>query len=434
MTMDVKFTKQETVKTNVVKLEFSVSAADFDAALAKAYQKEANRFQIPGFRKGKAPQAMVERYYGEAVFYESAIDIVFPEAYTQIIKDQGIQPVSQPSIDIGENIGRGKGCDFIVEVTVRPEVKLGQYKELETKKASIRITEKDIMAEINKVADRNARMVNIEDRAAQNGDITNINYRGLLDGVAFEGGTAENQDLTLGSGKFIPGFEEQIVGHNVGEEFNINVTFPEEYGAENLAGKAVVFEIKLNAIKVRELPTIDDEFASDVSEFDTLDAYKADVKKQLRKDAEEKARKELETTLIEKAVENAEMDIPHVMFHNQVHAMLEDMDMRLRYQGMSLEQYMQYMGVTADKLEEIYMPQAEKSVKARLVIEQIIKEENITVTDEEVQADIEKKAEEYGNKDEFMKYVNDELRAEFADQLKSQKAIALLVDTVKYTK
>ncbi len=432
--MDVKFTKQETVKTNVVKLEFSVSAADFDAALAKAYKKDANRFQIPGFRKGKAPQAMVERYYGEAVFYESAIDIVFPEAYTQVVNEQGIQPVSQPSIDIGENIGRGKGCDFIVEVTVRPEVKLGQYKELETKKASIRITEKDIMAEINKVADKNARMVNVEDRAAQNGDITTIDYRGLLDGVAFEGGTAENQELTLGSGKFIPGFEEQIVGHNVGEEFNINVTFPEEYGAENLAGKAVVFEIKLHAIKVRELPTIDDEFASDVSEFDTLDAYKADVKKQLRKDAEDKARKELETTLIEKAVENAEMDIPEVMYHNQVQAMLEDMDMRLRYQGMSLEQYMQYMGVTMDKLQEIYMPQAEKSVKARLVIEQIIKDENITVTDDEVQADIEKKAEEYGNKDEFMKYVNDELRAEFADQLKSQKAIALLVDTVKYTK
>lgn len=432
--MDVKFTKLETVKTNVVKLEFSVSAADFDAALAKAYQKEANRFQIPGFRKGKAPQAMVERYYGEAVFYESAIDIVFPEAYTQVVKDQDLQPVSQPSIDIGENIGRGKGCDFIVEVTVRPEVKLGQYKELETKKASIRITEKDIMAEINKVADKNARMVNVEDRPAQNGDITTIDYRGLLDGVAFEGGTAENQELTLGSGKFIPGFEEQIVGHSIGEEFNINVTFPADYGAENLAGKAVVFEIKLHAIKVRELPAIDDEFASDVSEFDTLDAYKADVKKQLRKDAEDKARKELETTLIEMAVANAEMEIPEVMYHNQVNAMLEDMDMRLRYQGMSLEQYMQYMGVTADKLHEIYMPQAEKSVKARLVIEQIIKDENITVTDEEVMADIEKKAEEYGNKDEFMKYVNDELKAEFADQLKSQKAIALLVDTVKYTK
>ncbi|MBR5137849.1 MAG: trigger factor [Clostridia bacterium] len=432
--MDVKFNKLETVKTNVVKLEFSVSAADFDAALAKAYQKQANRFQVPGFRKGKAPQAMVERYYGEAAFYESAIDIVFPEAYTQVIMEQGINPVSQPSIDIGENIGRGKGCDFIVEVTVRPEVKLGQYKELETKKASIRITEKEIMAEINKVAEKNARLVNVEDRAAQNGDITTIDYRGLLDGVAFEGGTAENQELTLGSGKFIPGFEEQIVGHNIGEEFNINVTFPAEYGAENLAGKAVVFEIKLHAIKVRELPAIDDEFASDVSEFDTLDAYKADVKKQLRKDAEEKARKELETTLIEMAVANAEMEIPEVMYHNQVNAMLEDMDMRLRYQGMSLEQYMQYMGITADKLHEIYMPQAEKSVKARLVIEQIIKEENIVVTDDEVMADIEKKAEEYGNKDEFMKYVNDELKAEFADQLKSQKAIALLVDNVKYTK
>lgn len=432
--MDVKFNKLETVKTNVVKLEFSVSAADFDAALAKAYQKQANRFQVPGFRKGKAPQAMVERYYGEAAFYESAIDIVFPEAYTQVIMEQGINPVSQPSIDIGENIGRGKGCDFIVEVTVRPEVKLGQYKELETKKASIRITEKEIMAEINKVAEKNARLVNVEDRAAQNGDITTIDYRGLLDGVAFEGGTAENQELTLGSGKFIPGFEEQIVGHNIGEEFNINVTFPAEYGAENLAGKAVVFEIKLHAIKVRELPAIDDEFASDVSEFDTLDAYKADVKKQLRKDAEEKARKELETTLIEMAVANAEMEIPEVMYHNQVNAMLEDMDMRLRYQGMSLEQYMQYMGITADKLHEIYMPQAEKSVKARLVIEQIIKEENIVVTDDEVMADIEKKAEEYGNKDEFMKYVNDELKTEFADQLKSQKAIALLVDNVKYTK
>ena len=432
--MDVKFNKLETVKTNVVKLEFSVSAADFDAALAKAYQKQANRFQVPGFRKGKAPQAMVERYYGEAAFYESAIDIVFPEAYTQVIMEQGINPVSQPSIDIGENIGRGKGCDFIVEVTVRPEVKLGQYKELETKKASIRITEKEIMAEINKVAEKNARLVNVEDRAAQNGDITTIDYRGLLDGVAFEGGTAENQELTLGSGKFIPGFEEQIVGHNIGEEFNINVTFPAEYGAENLAGKAVVFEIKLHAIKVRELPAIDDEFASDVSEFDTLDAYKADVKKQLRKDAEEKARKELETTLIEMAVANAEMEIPEVMYHNQVNAMLEDMDMRLRYQGMSLEQYMQYMGITADKLHEIYMPQAEKSVKARLVIEQIIKEENIVVTDDEVMADVEKKAEEYGNKDEFMKYVNDELKAEFADQLKSQKAIALLVDNVKYTK
>lgn len=432
--MDVKFNKLETVKTNVVKLEFSVSAADFDAALAKAYQKEANRFQIPGFRKGKAPQAMVERYYGEAVFYESAIDIVFPEAYTQVIMEQGINPVSQPSIDIGENIGRGKGCDFIVEVTVRPEVKLGQYKELETKKASIRITEKEIMAEINKVAEKNARLVNVEDRAAQNGDITTIDFRGLLDGVAFEGGTAENQELTLGAGKFIPGFEEQIVGHNVGEEFNINVTFPADYGAENLAGKAVVFEIKLHAIKVRELPAIDDEFASDVSEFDTLDAYKADVKKQLRKDAEDKARKELETTLIEMAVANAEMEIPEVMYHNQVNAMLEDMDMRLRYQGMSLEQYMQYMGITADKLHEIYMPQAEKAVKARLVLEQIMKEENIVVTDEEVMADIEKKAEEYGNKDEFMKYVNDELKSEFADQLKSQKAIALLVDNVKYTK
>lgn len=432
--MDVKFNKLETVKTNVVKLEFSVSAADFDAALAKAYQKEANRFQIPGFRKGKAPQSMVERYYGEAVFYESAIDIVFPEAYTQVIMEQGINPVSQPSIDIGENIGRGKGCDFIVEVTVRPEVKLGQYKELETKKTSIRITEKEIMAEINKVAEKNARLVNVEDRAAQNGDITTIDFRGLLDGVAFEGGTAENQELTLGAGKFIPGFEEQIVGHNVGEEFNINVTFPADYGAENLAGKAVVFEIKLHAIKVRELPAIDDEFASDVSEFDTLDAYKADVKKQLRKDAEDKARKELETTLIEMAVANAEMEIPEVMYHNQVNAMLEDMDMRLRYQGMSLEQYMQYMGITADKLHEIYMPQAEKAVKARLVLEQIMKEENIVVTDEEVMADIEKKAEEYGNKDEFMKYVNDELKSEFADQLKSQKAIALLVDNVKYTK
>ncbi len=432
--MDVKFSKKETIKTNTVQLEFSVSAADFDAALDRAFAKEAHRFQIPGFRKGKAPRAMVERYYGETVLYERAIDDVFPEAYSQVVREQDVDPVSQPSLDIGENIGRGKGCDFIVTVTVRPEVKLGQYKGLEAAKTTIRITEKEIQAELDKVADKNARIINIDDRAVQSGDIVTIDYRGLLDGVAFEGGTAEGQDLTIGSGTFIPGFEDQIIGHSIDDEFSIDVTFPENYGKEDLAGKAVVFEIKLHAIKVRELPKIDDEFASDVSEFDTLDEYKADIKKNLRKAAEDKARQELETALIEKAVENAEMEIPEVMYHNQAHAMLEDMDMRLRYQGMSLEQYMQYTGSSFEQLEQMYMPQAKKLVASSLVINQIIKEENIQVTDEEIQADIDKKAEEYGNKDEFLKYVNDDVRKEVADRLKAKKAVDLLVDSATFTK
>ena len=328
--------KVEKTEKNVVEFEFSASGEDFRNAIEKAYKKNVGQIAIPGFRKGKAPRQIVEKYYGSEIFYEDAVNIVLPDAYDKALEEQNIEAVAQPEIDV-KSISKEDGVVFTAKVTVKPDFELGQYKGVETKKITHRTTEKDINAEIEKVRERNARQVNIEDRAAELKDTVTIDFEGFCDGVAFDGGKGENFDLTLGSGQFIPGFEEQLVGKNIGEEVEVNVTFPEEYHSEELKGKDAMFKVKINAIKAQELPELDDEFAKDVSEFDTFEEYKADITKKLKEQNKEKAKKELEDKILEIICENTEIDIPEAMFETAVENQIRDFAMQLSYQGLSID-------------------------------------------------------------------------------------------------
>ncbi len=415
-----KGTKKE---KNVVSFEFSVSGEDFRAAIEKAYRKNVGKINVQGFRKGKAPRQIIERYYGTEVFFEDAVNIVLPDAYDKAIEEQNIEAVAQPEIDI-KDISKEDGVVFTAKVTVKPDFKLGEYKGVEVAKVTHRTTEKEINGEIEKIRTRNARMVTVEDRAAQLDDTVNINFEGFADGVAFEGGKGENFDLKLGSGQFIPGFEDQLVGKNIGEEVEVNVKFPKEYHAENLKGKKAMFKVTINSIKAQELPELDDEFAKDVSEFDTFDEFKADLTKKLKESNKEKSKRELEAKILETICNNTEIDIPEAMFETAVDGQIRDFAMQLRYQGIDLEQYAKYTGVTVDAMKAQFRPDAEKRVKTSLVLEKIAKVENIEVTEKELDAEIEKMAEQSKMKaEDVKKYVN-------MDDLKESKLMEKTLEFV----
>ncbi len=421
----------EKTGTNEVTIELSIDAEAFAAAEVKAYNRNKNKITVPGFRKGKAPKAFIEKYYGEGVFYDDALEIAFPEVYEAAIEEAGIDAVDNPfDFDI-KKIGKD-GVELSCKVTVKPEVEIGEYKGLKAEKETVSVTAEEVEAELKRKQEDNARIIDVDDRAVENGDIANIDYEGFNDGVAFEGGKAEGYDLTIGSGQFIPGFEEQIIGHSIGEEFDINVTFPEDYGAEDLAGKPVVFKIKVNGIKVKELPEIDDEFAKDVSEFDTLDELKADIEKSITESKQERADKEFESKLLDMITETVRGEIPQCMFETAIDNMINDMDYRLRMQGLDLKTYMKYIGMDEKALRETYKAQAEKDVKLMLAIEKIVKLEGIEATAEDIEAHYQKFADAYHTDIENIKKAVSEKVAK--GDITSQKAIDFIVENAKAVK
>ena len=427
--MSVKVEKSE--NKNEVKLEFTIEAKVFDEGIKKVFNKNAKYFNIPGFRKGKAPMNIVEKYYGAEIFYEDAFNEVVPAAYDEAIKAEKLDVVSRPDIDI-KQIGKGKDLIFTATVSLKPEVKLGKYKGVVADKTVYEVSEEDIEKEINLMADRNSRMVTVEDRAAQMGDTAVIDFVGSVDGVEFEGGKAENHELQLGSNTFIPGFEDQVAGMKVDEVKDINVTFPEEYFSKDLAGKAAVFKVTLHEIKVKELPVKDDEFSKDVSEFDTLAELKADVKAKKEEQNALRSKSELEEAVVKAISEASEVDIPAGMVDVEVENMAQDMDRRLSYQGINLEQYLKMVGQTMDDFKKQNEPAAKDSIKYRLVLEAIAKDAKVEVSDEEVDAKIKELAETYGRKEDELK-ANTELVENIKESLKSEKVITMVVENAKVT-
>lgn len=409
---------------NVREFELEISAADFDEAIQKAYKKNLKNFNIPGFRKGKVPFKIVEQYYGKGILYDDAINFAFPAVYDAAIKETGLEPVDRPEVDIKE-LEDGKPVVLTVRVTVKPSVKLGDYKGIEVEKAEYNVSDADVDKELEIKREQNARVIDIDDRAVENGDIADINYEGFLDGVPFEGGKGEGHKLTIGSGQFIPGFEEQLIGKNIGEEFDINVTFPEEYHAEELKGKPAVFKVKINGISKRELPELDDEFAKDISEKDTLDELKAEIKEDLEKKAKDTADAQNRNNVIDKILENVEVEIPAVMVEAQIDNIMRDFEMRLSYSGMKLEQYLQYTGSDLAKFREQFKEQAEKQVKTSLMLEEVAKLEKVEATQEEIDTELTKMAEQYKME---MDKIRELIQGEYLDSLKNDIAINKTVD------
>ncbi|MBP5493266.1 MAG: trigger factor [Clostridiales bacterium] len=411
---------------NIVVISLEATKEEFKDAMMKSYNKNKNRFQIPGFRKGKVPYQLVKQYYGEGVFYDDAIDFVANPKYSEAIKEHDLQVVSRPELDIQE-IGEDKGMKFTIAVTVKPEVELGKYEGVEAAYRYIAPTDETVEAELKRQQDRNGRMVPVEGRAVEDGDTVTIDYEGFVDGVAFEGGKAEGHDLKIGSNSFIPGFEEQLIGHNIDEEFPITVTFPEEYHAEELKGKEATFQIKLHAIKVKELPELDDDFAKDVSEFDTLDEYKADILKNQTEQAEKAAKDSFENEVVKVVSENAKVDIPECMIENEIDSMIEEQSYRMKYQGIELETYLKYMGQTMEEYRSGLKTMAESRVKSTLVLEACGKAMNIEATDADVEEEAEKLAAQYGMaKDDLMKRLsgNDKFIRESIVGRKTVEALA----------
>lgn len=415
--------KLEKLEGNKAKLSIEVSAEKFEEGVKKAFQKMKGRFSIPGFRKGKAPRAMVENHYGPEIFYEDAFEEIFPESYQEAVEEHELEVVSRPDIDI-LSIDKD-GVQYVAEVVLKPEVKLGKYEGIKVSKPTKKIAAKDVDAEIEKIRDQNARWVDVE-RAAKDKDSVNIDFEGSLDGVPFEGGAAKGQTLILGAGNFIPGFEEQIVGMKTGEEKDIDVTFPEQY-AEGLAGKDAVFAIKVNSVKERELPEVDDDFAQDVSEFETLADYKKDLKKQLQKKADDEAKAEVENQLLEAVAENAKMDIPDVMVESEIDYEINQLNYQLMYQGMKIEDYLQYAGITMDELRDQYRANATKQVRMMLTVQQLIKELNLDATDEEVVKKIEELAKEMDKTvDEYKKVMGGNPEERIKNSLIMEKLLDFL--------
>ena len=417
----------EKLSSNKVKLGFVVEPEKFEEGLKKAYNKMKGRINIPGFRKGKAPMRVIENHYGEGVFYEDALDAIFPELYQAALKEHDVQVVDRPELDV-EQIGRGKELKFTVEVFVRPDVELGEYKHLGLVKTVDEVTDDDVNAEIERARERSSRWVEIEDRPAKLDDQVNIDYAGFNGEEQFDGGTAQGYDLVLGSGSFIPGFEDQLVGHKVGEELDVNVTFPEQYHAEELAGKPVVFKVKINGIREKETPALDDDFVTEVSETaNTVDEYKAEIRANLEKAADERAEANFENEVLEKVCENAKVDIPAAMIEDQIDSQLRDMEMRMAYQGMKLDDYCKYTGQTREQLREMYKPQAEERVLGQLVLEAVKKAENIEATEEEIDAEMAKYAEQNKKSlEDFKKLLADGDKEYFAEAAAVRKTIDFL--------
>ena len=420
---------ENTENKNEVKLTFNIEAEKFEEAMKKVYTKTAKYFNIPGFRKGKAPMQLVERQYGSAIFYEDAFNELVPDIYDQAIKDNKIEAVSKPSIDIVQ-MEKGKELIFTAVVETKPEVELGKYKGIEIKKIEYNTTDKDIEHELGHMAERNSRLVSIEDRPVEKGDITTIDFVGSIDGVEFEGGKAENHELEIGSNTFIPGFEDQIIGMKIDEEKDIKVKFPEDYFSKDLAGKDAIFKVTLHEIKKKELPKIDDEFAKDVSEFDTLDELKNSIKEKLDTENTEKTKYETEEEAIKAVCDNTKLDIPNGMIELEIDNMVKDMENRLSYQGLNLNQYLQIMGKTETEIRDNFKEQAERNIKSRLVLEAIVKVEKIEATPEEIDEKIKEMAKQYGRKEDEL-LANEQLKGYVKGNLETEKAIDFIVKNAK---
>ena len=421
---------EKTKNANEVKLNVTIEAEKFDEAIKKVYFKSAKYFNIPGFRKGKAPMNIVEKYYGKEIFYEDAFNEVVPEELEKAVEENKLQVVSRPDIEVTQ-IGKGQDLIFTAVFQTKPEAELGKYKGVEIKKIEYKVTDEDVEHELGHMQEHNSRLISVEDRPVEKGDIANINFEGFVDGVAFEGGKAENHDLEIGSNTFIPGFEDQIIGMKIDEEKDIQVKFPDEYFSKDLAGKDATFKVKVNEIKKKELPTLDDEFAKDVSEFDTLKELKESIKKKQQEQNDERAKYETQDAVIKAVCENVKVDIPSGMIETETENMVKDMEQRLSYQGLKLDQYLQMMGKTREEMQKEYEPQAIEAIKSRLAIEAVIKAEKIEVPDIDVEEKMKEMAKNYGreNDEEFMK--NENVRNYIKQGVESEKALEFLVGNAK---
>lgn len=412
------------VETNKYELEIEISAEDFEAAIEKAYLKARKNIAMPGFRKGKAPRKLIEKEYGEQVFFEDAVNLLYAPVVNGAVEESGLELVTRPEVEVTE-ISKENGVKLKATCITKPEVEVKDYKGIEVEKVVNPVTDEDINKQLDALREKNVTVETVDDRAAENGDDVVIDFEGFKDDVAFEGGKAEDFTLSLGSGQFIPGFEDQIVGHNAGEEFDINVTFPEEYQVKELAGAPAVFKIKLKSISKKVMPELDDDMVKDSTEFDTVDEYKADVKKKLEEANEKHADSEVEAKIFDKVIENMTAEIPQVMFDNRVNEMISELEQRLAPQGISLDLYMQYTGQTIDTVKKAYAEQAEKQVKLRLALEKIAKIENIEVTEDELKAEFDKLAEAYKlDVDQIKQFIHD-------DDLKKDIAVGKAVDLIK---
>ena len=421
----------EKMEKNMAKLTIEVAAEDLEKAMQNAYQKAKGRISIPGFRKGKTPRKMIEQMYGKGVFLEDAVNALIPEHYSKALAECDLEIVSQPTIDITQ-AEPGKALIFTAEVATKPEVTLGDYKGVEVPKTEINVTDEDVDAEIRKEQEKNSRTINVEDRGAQLQDVVTIDFEGSVDGVPFDGGQATEYPLTLGSNTFIPGFEDQLVGAKVGDDVDVKVTFPEEYQAKELAGKEAIFKCAVKKIEAKELPELDDDFAKDVSEFDTLTEYKEHIKTNLVERKENEAKRAKEDAAVDKAIENAQMDIPDAMLQTQCRQMLDDFSRRMQSQGLSMDQYFQFTGMTADKMMEDMKPQALKRIQTRLVLEKVAEVENIQPTEEEVNEEISKMAEAYKMEADKLKELLGERELEqMKKDMAVQKAVTVIADAAK---
>ncbi|MBE7030772.1 MAG: trigger factor, partial [Ruminococcaceae bacterium] len=424
----MKLVKKEDTAKNVVKLTIEIDKETFAEGINQAYRKNVKKINIPGFRKGKAPRGIIEQFYGEGVFYEDAVNFVCPDAYEAAVKEAGIEPVDRPEIDI-ESIGHGEPLVITALVTVKPEVELGEYKGVSAEKVEYKTTDEDVQKEIDAVREKNSRMITVEDRAVKMGDITVIDFEGFVDGVAFAGGKGENHTLEIGSGQFIPGFEDALVGAEIGKETDVNVTFPEEYHAEELKGKPAVFKVTVKEIKEKELPELNDDFAKDVSDFDTLEEYKNDIKAKLDASNENRTKGEFEGKVLEAVCENCTVEIPECMIDSQIDSIMRDFDYRLSSQGLNLERYLQITGSTPAAFREQFKDQAAAQVKTNLVLEAIAAKEDFAVTDEDVEKEMARMAEMYGMElDKIKELIHDAEKESMKQDLKMRKAVDFLVE------
>ena len=429
--MNSTITKKENAKE--VELEITIEASKFEEAIKKVYVKSAKYITIPGFRKGKAPMQIVEKYYGKEIFFEDAFNEVGPQAIEEAVKEHKLEVVSRPNVEI-KQIEKGKDVIFTATFEVKPEAKIGKYKGIEVEKIEYNVTDEAVEHEIEHMQEHNARIISVEDSAVEEGNIATIDYDGSVDGVHFEGGKGENFDLTIGSKTFIPGFEDQVIGMKIGEEKDVKVTFPTEYHQEDLAGKEAIFAVKVNAIKKKELPKLDDEFAKDVSEYETLAELKASIKENMQKESDNKAKYETEEAIMQKIVETTEVEIPNGMIETEVDNMMKDMEQRLSYQGLQLNQYLSMMNKQEDDMREELKDQAEKSIKSRLALEQIIKAEKIEATEEELDSKIAEMAKNYGKEDDKEFGKNENVRNYIKNGLANEKALNFLIDNAKFKK
>ena len=423
---------EKTQNANEVKLEITVEAEKFENAIKKVYFKSAKYFNIPGFRKGKAPQNIVERYYGKEVFYEDAFNEILPEEYENALKENKIEAVSRPKIDVVK-IEKGQDVVFTAVVATKPQVELGKYKGIEIEKIEYTVEDEAVENELKSMQEKNSRLITIDDRAVEDGDTVTIDFEGFVDGKAFDGGKAENYDLEIGSGSFIPGFEEQIIGMKIDEEKEINVKFPDEYFSKDLAGKDATFNVKLHSIKKKEMPKLDDEFAKDVSEFDTLAELKKSIREKLEKQMEDKTKYEKEQAIIKALVNENKIDIPSGMIELEIDNMLKDLEQRMSYQGITLEKYLKMLNITEDVLRKEYEPQAVDAIKSRLIIEAVVAKEGIKASEEEIKEKIKEMSKNYGrNEEELLQ--NENVKKYIEEGIVNEKAIELLVKNAKETK